>query len=97
MKRAFWRLSRASKPFHELWGAPQAVNALSTSSTTDIKSILEQKIPETQNELKKIKADLGSKSLGDVTVNMCIGGMRGICGVLWETSLLDPEEGIRFR
>ncbi len=28
---------------------------------------------------------------------MAIGGMRGIPGLLWETSLLDPEEGIRFR
>ena len=28
---------------------------------------------------------------------MCIGGMRGIKGMLWETSLLDPAEGIRFR
>jgi len=26
-----------------------------------------------------------------------MGGMRGIPGLLWETSLLDPEEGIRFR
>lgn len=26
-----------------------------------------------------------------------IGGMRGIPAMLWETSLLDPEEGIRFR
>nr|PNR43536.1 hypothetical protein PHYPA_015917 [Physcomitrium patens] len=26
-----------------------------------------------------------------------IGGMRGIKGMLWETSLLDPDEDIRFR
>lgn len=25
------------------------------------------------------------------------GGMRGIKGMVYETSLLDPEEGIRFR
>lgn len=28
---------------------------------------------------------------------MAMGGMRGIPGMLWETSLLDSEEGIRFR
>ncbi|KAA3489132.1 citrate synthase, mitochondrial [Gossypium australe] len=28
---------------------------------------------------------------------MVIGGMRGMTGLLWETSLLDPDEGIRFR
>ncbi|GAB2293119.1 hypothetical protein Dimus_027331 [Dionaea muscipula] len=26
-----------------------------------------------------------------------LGGMRGMVGLLWETSLHDPEEGIRFR
>lgn len=30
-------------------------------------------------------------------VNMAVGGMRGIKGMLWETSLLDADEGIRFR
>ena len=35
--------------------------------------------------------------LGEVTLGMAIGGMRGIKGMLWETSLLDEEEGIRFR
>ena len=28
---------------------------------------------------------------------MALGGMRGITGLLWETSLLDADEGIRFR
>ena len=32
-----------------------------------------------------------------MTVEQCVGGMRGIPGLLWQTSLLDPEEGIRFR
>jgi citrate synthase len=35
--------------------------------------------------------------LGETTVDMAMGGMRGIPGILWETSLLDVEEGIRFR
>ncbi|KAJ0763082.1 putative citrate (Si)-synthase [Helianthus annuus] len=26
-----------------------------------------------------------------------LGGMKGMAGLLWETSLLDPNEGIRFR
>lgn len=32
-----------------------------------------------------------------MTVDQALGGMRGIPGLYWETSLLDPEEGIRFR
>lgn len=87
-----------------------------------------------QDRLRALKKLHGSKELGTVTVDMCIGGMRGITvsatekrgkkrklglfsfsvspsqthsldikkmkrqqGLLWETSLLDPEEGIRFR
>ena len=28
---------------------------------------------------------------------MALGGMRDIKGMVWETSLLDAQEGIRFR
>jgi citrate synthase len=47
--------------------------------------------------VKKVRKELGSKSLGNTTVDMAYGGMRGIKGLVWETSLLDPDEGIRFR
>jgi len=66
-------------------------------ASTDLRSVVADKIPAQQERLKMIKKDHGDKVLGDVTVGMCIGGMRGIKGMLWETSLLDPEEGIRFR
>ena len=36
-------------------------------------------------------------SLGEVTVDQCIGGARGVKCMLYETSLLDADEGIRFR
>merc|ERR1712183_1101333 len=39
----------------------------------------------------------GGDSLGNVTVDMAYGGMRGIKGMVWETSVLDADEGIRFR
>ena len=32
-----------------------------------------------------------------MTVDMAYGGMRGIKAMVWETSVLDAEEGIRFR
>ncbi|KAG1364211.1 Citrate synthase, mitochondrial [Cocos nucifera] len=50
-----------------------------------------------QERLKKLKAENGKVQLGNITVDMVIGGMRGMTGLLWETSLLDPDEGIRFR
>jgi len=36
-------------------------------------------------------------SLGEVTVDQALGGARGVKCMIWETSLLDAEEGIRFR
>jgi len=35
--------------------------------------------------------------MGDTTVDMMYGGMRGIKGLVWEGSVLDADEGIRFR
>mmetsp|Transcript_19740 Transcript_19740/g.59634 ORF Transcript_19740/g.59634 Transcript_19740/m.59634 type:complete len:467 (+) Transcript_19740:165-1565(+) len=91
------RLASAGSRWLESYaGAPAA--AMSTApGNTDIYAVLESKIPEQQDRLKKLKSSKGDRKLGECTVNMAIGGMRGIPGLLWETSLLDPEEGIRFR
>lgn len=56
-----------------------------------------QQIPEKQKEIKEFRKAHGSTKVGEVTVDMMYGGMRGIKGMVWETSVLDPEEGIRFR
>jgi citrate synthase len=40
---------------------------------------------------------LTSNRIGQVTVDQLIGGARGVKCMLWETSNLDPDEGIRFR
>lgn len=66
-------------------------------ANTDLRAELAELIPGQQERLKQVKAKYGGVSLGDTTVDMAIGGMRGIKGMLWDTSLLDPEEGIRFR
>lgn len=58
---------------------------------------LSELAPQKQAELKKMLADHGNKVLGNVTVSQCVGGARDIKSMLWETSLLDSEEGIRFR
>eukprot|EP00243_Klebsormidium_subtile_P003736 TRINITY_DN17325_c0_g1_i1.p1 TRINITY_DN17325_c0_g1~~TRINITY_DN17325_c0_g1_i1.p1 ORF type:complete len:477 (+),score=134.96 TRINITY_DN17325_c0_g1_i1:146-1576(+) len=70
---------------------------LQTSTTTDLKSRVAEMIPKEQAKLKELKTKYGSVVLGENTLDMALGGMRGIKGMFWETSLLDPEEGIRFR
>eukprot|EP00879_Flechtneria_rotunda_P012158 GHRR01012698.1.p1 GENE.GHRR01012698.1~~GHRR01012698.1.p1 ORF type:complete len:237 (+),score=57.77 GHRR01012698.1:186-896(+) len=69
----------------------------SAAPGSELKSVLAAKIPGEQERLKRIKKTHGQKELAKVVVEQVIGGMRGIPGMLWETSLLDPEEGIRFR
>ena len=59
--------------------------------------MLAEQIPVKQAELKELKQKHGSKVLGEVTVDQCIGGGRGVKSMLWEPSLLDAAEGIRFR
>jgi citrate synthase len=62
-----------------------------------LKEILRDQIPAKQEALKKLKAEYGNRSLGEVTVDQCIGGGRDVKCMYYETSLLDANEGIRFR
>lgn len=39
----------------------------------------------------------GSKVIDKVTLDQVYGGARGIKSLVWEGSVLDAEEGIRFR
>ncbi|BAV04307.1 citrate synthase [Filimonas lacunae] len=48
-------------------------------------------------EIKDLLKEHGSKKIGEVTLSQIYQGMRGITGMVTETSLLDPKEGIRFR
>ncbi|KAJ6547492.1 citrate synthase [Mycena capillaripes] len=66
------------------------------ASTKSLKETLQEVIPAKQEQLKKLKAEHAQTVVGDVKVENIIGGMRGIKAMLWEASVLDPNEGIRF-
>lgn len=68
-----------------------------SDASTDLKGILAAKIPKEQERVKNFRKQHGATKVGEVTVDMMYGGMRGIKGLVCETSVLDPEEGIRFR
>jgi len=74
-----------------------AARPQSTNATTDLKSRLEELIPIKREEVAEFRKEHGNTKIGEVTVNMAYGGMRGIKGLVTETSVLDAEEGIRFR
>lgn len=48
-------------------------------------------------EIKDILKEHGSKKIGEVQLSQLYQGMRGMTGLVSETSLLDAQEGIRFR
>jgi len=62
-----------------------------------LKERLVELMPEKQAALKTLKKEHGKKIVDKVTIDQLVGGARSIKSMLWETSLLDAEEGIRFR
>jgi citrate synthase len=48
-------------------------------------------------EIKEIIKEHGNRKIGEVTLSQIYQGMRGMTGLVTETSLLDANEGIRFR
>ncbi len=48
-------------------------------------------------EVKEILKEHGNKKIGEVVLSQAYQGMRGMTGLVTETSLLDAQEGIRFR
>lgn len=55
------------------------------------------KISEEHERIKAFRKKFGSFKMGETTIDMMYGGMRGMSALITETSVLDPEEGIRFR
>ncbi|KAF9428014.1 citrate (Si)-synthase [Podila epigama] len=95
--RAVFRLpSLAKVATRQNTFAASAIRAYSTKPQ-GLKDRLRELIPEKREEVKQVKKELGDKVLGQTTVDMAYGGMRGIKGLIWEGSVLDSEEGIRFR
>jgi citrate synthase len=62
-----------------------------------IKDRFKEKADTANAEIKDILKTHGNKKIGEVTLAQAYQGMRGITGLVTETSLLDAQEGIRFR
>jgi len=85
-------------PVRSARSVAKALSARAFSNGTEsLKDILAAEVPQKQAEMKDLRMKYGGESLGNVTVDQLIGGARGVKCMLWETSLLDAEEGIRFR
>lgn len=76
--------------------ARSATRAYSTAEPT-LKERFAELLPGWQAEVKELKSKHGKTVIGEVLLEQAYGGMRGIKGLVWEGSVLDPVEGIRFR
>jgi citrate synthase len=62
-----------------------------------IKERFKAKADEDAAEIKTLLKEHGNDKIGEVSLAQVYQGMRGITGLVTETSLLDAQEGIRFR
>ncbi len=62
-----------------------------------LKQRFSELLPAWQADVKDLKTKYGDTVIGNVTLKQAYGGMRGIKGLVYEGSVLDPYEGIRFR
>ena len=62
-----------------------------------VKDRFREKAETVAAEIKDLLKNHGDKKIGEVTLSQVYQGMRGMTGLVTETSLLDAQEGIRFR
>ncbi len=62
-----------------------------------IKDRFKAKADIVSNEIKELLKQHGDKVIGEVQLSQIYQGMRGMTGLVTETSLLDAQDGIRFR
>ena len=58
---------------------------------------LKEMIPIWREEKKEVLSTYGKKKIADVTVAQAFGGMRGIKGMICDTSVVEPNKGLIIR
>ncbi|VDN92158.1 unnamed protein product [Brugia pahangi] len=89
----------------QLKGLTAFLQYSTAASTTNLKEVLAQKISIHNEKVREFRKQHGATVIQNVTVDMLYGGMRTLKNsmkinfqaLVTETSVLDPEEGIRFR
>jgi citrate synthase len=66
-------------------------------SMNKIKDKFESIVEDSIREVKDFIAERGDEVIGEIKVKQLYAGMRGMPALIYETSKLDHEEGIRFR
>lgn len=58
---------------------------------------LESQIPALREDLRALAKAQGAAVVSEVTINQVLGGMRGVKGMLCDTSVVDPDKGLIVR
>jgi citrate synthase len=58
---------------------------------------LAQQLPKIREEIKTLLKDHGSKVISEVTVEQAYGGMRGVKGLICDTSVVELDQGLIIR
>uniref|UniRef100_A0A8H7NDN4 Citrate synthase n=1 Tax=Bionectria ochroleuca TaxID=29856 RepID=A0A8H7NDN4_BIOOC len=90
---------RASLRNPAFGGRVSAFNAARcySAKAQTLKERFAETLPEKIEQIKALRKEHGSKVVDKVTLDQVYGGARGIKALVWEGSVLDSEEGIRFR
>jgi citrate synthase len=62
-----------------------------------LKEKLAKMIPQYREEIKNIIKEHGAKDISAVNVQQIFGGMRGVKGLICDTSLVEPDKGLIIR
>lgn len=62
-----------------------------------IEEALAAKIPEHRELVQHLRKDYGDQTIGTCTLKQAYGGMRGVTSMTYETSDVDPHNGVRIR
>ncbi|KAK1233132.1 citrate (Si)-synthase [Marasmius sp. AFHP31] len=93
LSASFGRSSRFSRA---AWARTARFSSSAPKNVT-LKERVAQLIPKQLETVKAARAEHGKKAFGPVLVDQLYGGMRGLPALIWDGSVLDADEGIRFR
>ena len=62
-----------------------------------LKEKLAKKVPGLREDYKKLVKEHGAVKLAEVTVETLYGGMRGVKGLICDTSSVPPDKGLLIR
>ncbi len=62
-----------------------------------LKELLAKQVPVNQAEIKSLVKEHGDKVVSQVTIKQVYGGMRGVKGLVCDTSMVDPIDGLIIR